>query len=367
MGACCGRPAGTQSFFRAATLRWGESPRELDLACRTKAATARESPRPTNPAPHFHLPDNFCFGNVRLVKKQPLSDWKKYVATLTLALVLTSHSTSAAEPRAVPVFNAKRTLIIGHRGYPQFAPENTLPSWKLAIEAGVDMAELDYYHSKDGQLVVMHDPTLDRTTDATNRWGGKKIPVESRTAAELQTLDAGKWFDPKYAGTKLPLLTEALELIQGKGCITLIERKEGDAAACVKLLRDKNLINEVVVQAFDWHYLKNFNELEPKQLLGALGPPKLLADGSKPPANRSKTLSKEWLDDLVKTGAKAAVWSDSITKAAVADAHKRGLKVWVYTINDPVLANKLLDMGVDGIITNNTGLLWRTVALRAVK
>jgi glycerophosphoryl diester phosphodiesterase len=97
-------------------------------------------------------------------------------------------------------------LIIGHRGYPQFAPENTIPSWKLAIEAGADMAELDYYHSKDGQLVVMHDGTLDRTTDATNRWGGKKIVVSSKTVAELQSLDAGSWLDKKYAGTKVPTL-----------------------------------------------------------------------------------------------------------------------------------------------------------------
>ena len=82
---------------------------------------------------------------------------------------MTGISTHAADPapRALKVFNAKRTLIIGHRGYPQFAPENTLPSWKLALEAGADMAELDYYHTKDGKLIVIHDATLDRTTNAT--------------------------------------------------------------------------------------------------------------------------------------------------------------------------------------------------------
>ena len=187
----------------------------------------------------------------------------------------------AAEPDApaLKLLNAKRTLVIGHRGYPQFAPENTMPSWKLALEAGADLAELDYYHTKDGQLIVIHDPTLDRTTDATNRWGGKKISVTSKTAAELQTLDAGSWFDRKYAGTKLPLLTDVLDFVRGAGGVTLIERKEGDAATCVKMLREKKLINQVIVQAFDWEYLKNFHELEPRQLLGALGPPKALADG----------------------------------------------------------------------------------------
>ncbi len=266
---------------------------------------------------------------------------------------------------ALKLLNAKRTLIIGHRGYPQFAPENTMPSWKLALEAGADMAELDYYHTKDGKLIVIHDPTLDRTTDATNRWGGKKISVTGKTAAELQSLDAGSWFDAKYVGTRLPLLTDVLDFVQGAGGVTLIERKEGDAATCVKMLHEKKLINQVVVQAFDWDYLKAFHELEPGQVLGALGPPKTLADGSKP-AEKSKVLSAAWLDELVKTGAKAAVWSDQVNREAVELAHKRGLKVWVYTINDPALANKLLDMGVDGLITNNTGLMWRTLALRPV-
>jgi len=267
---------------------------------------------------------------------------------------------------ALVLLNAKRPLIIGHRGYPQFAPENTVPSWKLAIEAGADMAELDYYPSKDGELVVFHDGTLDRTTDAVKRWGERKIAVQSKTASELKSLDAGSWFDSKYAGTRIPLLTEALDAIQGSGGVTLIERKDGDAPTLVKLLRDKNLINQLVVQSFDWQYLKAFHQLESRQVLGALGPPGRLADGSKP-GERPKLLDAAWLDDLMKCGAKAVVWNDQVSMAAVQDAHRRGLKVWVYTIDDPAAANKMLDMGVDGIITNNTGLLWRTVALRAMQ
>ena len=289
------------------------------------------------------------------------------ITLLIIGLAIAPKPMNAADTDApaLKLLNAKRTLIIGHRGYPQFAPENTIPSWKLAIEAGADMAELDYYHSKDGQLVVMHDGTLDRTTDATNRWGGKKIVVSSKTVAELQSLDAGSWLDKKYAGTKVPTLIEALDFIQGNGGVTLVERKEGDAAACVKLLREKKLVNQVIVQAFDWQYLKAYHELEPQQILGALGPPNVLPDGT-PRGDRAKALSAAWLDELVKTGAKAAVWNDQVSKEAVELAHKRGLKVWVYTINDPAAANKLLDMGVDGLITNNTGLMWRTLALRPV-
>src|SRR5258708_2518357 len=122
----------------------------------------------------------------------------------------------ASEPTlpALKLLASKRPLVIGHRGYCQFAPENTLSSFKLAMAAGADLVELDYYPSKDGQLVVMHDPDLDRTTDATNRWHASHIKLESKTVSEIKTLDAGSWFDSKYAGTKVPLLTEALDTIQ---------------------------------------------------------------------------------------------------------------------------------------------------------
>ena len=290
---------------------------------------------------------------------------RRLAASLALGTFLTTLHMNASEPAspALKLVAAKRPLVIGHRGYCQFAPENTLPSFKLALAAGADLVELDYFHSKDGQLVVIHDDELDRTTDATRKWSQKRIKVETRTAAEIQSLDAGSWFDPQFAGTRIPLLTEALDTIQ-KGSVTLIERKAGDPAACIKLLTSKDLINRVVVQSFDWEYLRAFHEQAPEQVLGALGPPSHLPDGTKP-SGTPKPLSARWLDDLQKTGAKIAVWNDKVSKESVQLAHQRGLRVWVYTINDPELANRLLDMGVDGIITNNTSLIWRTIALRA--
>ena len=161
------------------------------------------------------------------------------------------------------------------------------------------------------------------------------------------------------------MLTEALDTIQ-QGSVTLIERKAGDATACIKLLRDRKLINRVVVQSFDWEYLRAFNADEPSQVLGALGPATVLPGGKKP-TGIPKELSAAWLDELQKTGAKVAVWNQQVSKEAVQLAHQRGLRVWVYTINDPDLANRLLDMGVDGIITNNTSLIWKTIALRGAQ
>ena len=266
---------------------------------------------------------------------------------------------------ALKLVTSPRALVIGHRGDCLLAPENTLPSFRMALAAGADLVELDYHHSRDGKMVVIHDHQLDRTTDAVRRWGQKHNKVEAKTAAAIQSLDAGSWFNPGYAGTRIPLLAEALDTIQNGG-VALIERKAGAPADCIKLLREKDLINHVVVQSFDWEYLRAFHEQEPEQVLGALGPPERLADGRKP-SGRPKKLNAAWLNALQQTGAKVVVWSQKISNEAVRLAHQQSLKVWVYTVNTPRLANKLLDMGVDGLITNNTTLIRQSITPRGQK
>jgi glycerophosphoryl diester phosphodiesterase len=268
---------------------------------------------------------------------------------------------SLASMNAEELLALDRPLVIAHRGYSHLAPENTLPAFQLAKAAGADLVELDYYHTKEGVPIVIHDATLDRTTDATNRWGGTKIRVESKTLAELQTLEAGNWFSPPYPNTKLPTLNEALDEIQAGG-VTLIERKAGDAATCVALLRERKLINAVIVQAFDWNYLSDFRQLAPEQVLGALGPPRTKA-GRTLTADE-KPLNRAWIDEAKKSGARIVVWNREVNKESIAYAHQLGLKVWVYTIDDPALATELINLGVDGIITNNVAIVWRAIALR---
>jgi glycerophosphoryl diester phosphodiesterase len=245
-----------------------------------------------------------------------------------------------------------RPLIIGHRGYCAIAPENTLPSFKLALEAGADLIELDYQHSKDGIPIVIHDPTLDRTTDARKIWKRRRIKVSQTTAVEIQTLDAGTWFDAKFAGTKIPRLTEALDFICGSGGVALIEHKSGDAKTLATLLRERNLINKVVIISFNWKFLRELHVLEPKQVLGALGPPARLSNGRRPLHARRKLSSR--MKDFAKTGAKIAVWNRRISKGSIRAAHKHGVKVWIYTVDDVRFARQLLKRGVDGIITNRT-------------
>jgi glycerophosphoryl diester phosphodiesterase len=264
-------------------------------------------------------------------------------------------------PPALKLIASKRPLVIGHRGYCQFAPENTLPSFQLAMRAGADLVELDYRLSADGVPIVIHDRELNRTTDATRKWRRKRVKVAAKTAAEIQALDAGKWFADGFAGTRIPLLSEALHAIQGHA-VALIERKAGDAASCFRLLREKGLINHVVIQSFDWEYLRQFHEKEPHQLLAALGPAHILA-GGKRPLGIVRRLNRAWLIQAQKSGAKIVVWSPKVSKGSIRLAHSKGLKVWVYTINNARLAKRLLRAGVDGIITDNPALIWKVMAL----
>jgi glycerophosphoryl diester phosphodiesterase len=270
-------------------------------------------------------------------------------------------SVSAQDRPAEKLLARKDPLVIAHRGASAHAPENTLPAFQLAKEAGADLIELDYYHTRDGQPIVFHDKTLDRTTDAVAKWGGEKIALESKTLAELKTLDAGKWFDAKFAGTPVPTLAESLDCIQA-GSVTLIERKAGDAATCVKLLKTRGEVNKVIVQAFDWKYLADFHALEPKQILGALGPPST-RDGQKL-TDAEKMLNAHYVAEAKATGARVIGWNNKVTKESVAAAHAAGMEVWIYTVNKPEEANRLLDLGVDGIITDDPALIRTTIAAR---
>jgi glycerophosphoryl diester phosphodiesterase len=287
-----------------------------------------------------------------------------FIVCLGLATVTFAGSAWAQSSPAETLLHTARPLVIAHRGYSVNAPENTLLSFQRGLTAGADMVELDYHHTKEGELMVLHDYTLDRTTDATNRWGGKGFRIADHAAEEIGRLEAGLWFNPPQHGLHVPTLAQALDVIQ-RGGVTLIERKAGDAATCVKFLRERGLINRVIVQAFDWNYLREFRRLETNQVLGALGPPST-RNGRKL-TEAEKALGSAWLEEVQSLGAQAVVWNKQVDAAAMADAHRRGLKVWIYTIDDDRLARRLLGLGVDGLITDNPAIIWRTLALERLR
>lgn len=286
--------------------------------------------------------------------------WMTAFSILACGMVSTGRA-AVEPPTALELLRSKRPLVIGHRGYAAVAPENSIPSFQRALAAGADLIELDYYHSKDGVPVVVHDGTLDRTTDAIQRWGGSNHKPGDYTVAQLKELQTGLWFKPSYPDAPFPTLTDAFDVIQ-KGSVTLIERKGGDAATCAKLLRERGLINRVVVQAFDWAYLRDFRALDKDQVLAALGPP-YSRDGKRL-TEPEKALSARWLDEIKSMGVQVAAWNKQVDKTAVRAAHRRGLKVWVYTVNDEATAHQLLDAGVDGIISDNPAIVWKCLANR---
>ncbi len=235
-------------------------------------------------------------------------------------------------------------LCVGHRGAAQDFPENTLPSFMAALAAGADMVELDFHQSADGILICMHDATLDRTTDIGQRLGRKEVKLACLPAAQTLALDAGSWKDPRFAGTPPPTLEQALDVIQA-GSITMIEHKGGEPEKLIELLRNKNLIDEVLVQSFDWDFLEAVHQLEPSLTIGALG---------------GEELTDERLVNIRRTGASMVHWNGQDLAAnadAIAKLRRRSYLICVYTVNkdeDFLRANAL---GVDAITTDRPARL----------
>jgi glycerophosphoryl diester phosphodiesterase len=161
-----------------------------------------------------------------------------------------------------------RILLGGHRGNADECPENTLASFRSAIELGVDVIELDVHRSEDGGLPVIHDHLLDRTTDGSGL-------VRDHTMAELKRFDAGSWKDPRFAGERIPSLDEVLALAKGKVGVA-IEIKNlplpypGIEDAVVQTVRGAGMVQDVVVISFDHRSIKRIAELEPEILTGVL-------------------------------------------------------------------------------------------------
>jgi len=277
--------------------------------------------------------------------------WFPLLSLLAALLVSLAPQARAADPTpAQKLVASPGALIIAHRGNSSVAPENTLRAFAKALEAKADLVELDYHHSADGVPVVIHDDNLDRTTDAQVRLGKDKVLVATLPAAELARLDAGSWFDEEFQRTKLPTLVESLAAIQA-GSTTLIERKAGDAATLVKLLEKENLTSRVVVQAFDWEFVRECRRLSPTLVLGALC---------------GKEASEKQIRAAAATGADVIVWNHEKLRAPQIDLiHQLGKRAWVYTIDDPERAAQFLAAGIDGIITNKPATMIRLRAARS--
>jgi len=219
--------------------------------------------------------------------------------------------------------------IIGHRGASGYKPENTLASFQEAIAQGADMIELDVCALPSGQVVVMHDLTVNRTTNGDG-------PIDRFSYAELQKLDAGK-------GQRVPLLIDVLDLIHKRLPINIEIKGGGGIALLVSEIIDFYVTQKgwgrslFVVSSFDHKILREFATLQPEIRLGVLF---------------RDTPSRFWAASKKHSVFSANMDAKHITRESVVAAHKRGYKVYAYTVNSKQQAKHLRALKVDGIFTN---------------
>jgi glycerophosphoryl diester phosphodiesterase len=220
-----------------------------------------------------------------------------------------------------------KTMIIAHRGASGHAPENTMAAFHLAMDQQADGFELDVMLTKDGQVVVIHDDTVDRTTDGSGR-------VKDMTLAELQALDASN-------GEKIPTLQEVLDEFGGR-CLINIELKNYSSpfdplpVVVANRLKDADLDDSVIISTFNPFNLSRFRRRCPGIKLG------LLTVSGK---------ANLWLWRLFRYDALHPYYTD-VDQALVTavKAHQRQINVW--TVDDPDEIRRLAALGVDSIITN---------------
>lgn len=230
-------------------------------------------------------------------------------------------------------------IRIAHRGASGngHAPENTLAAFQMAIDMGVDGVECDVHCTKDGQVVVIHDYDLDRTTDS-------KGAIKYLTLNEVKTADAGSWVDPRFAGQRVPTLSEVLKLTKGK-ITTLIEiKQENIADKVISEIEDAKAEAEVVIISFSKDTLKDAQSINPKIQRA------FLESGRKAVKKHSKIL--ELIQQAAEVGGALDLASRMITPQLVKESHQRGINVWAWTVDDEAEMRELADMGVDAITSN---------------
>lgn len=270
------------------------------------------------------------------------------LTTTTLRGVADADVRPHADQRADPT-------IVAHRGASGYAPENTLPAVRLGIAMDVDKVEVDVQQTKDGKLVVMHDTTLDRTTDVEKVFPKRAHDhVGDFTFDEIRKLDAGSWKGAKYAGTRVPTLGEVMDTLAGAGVGLLLEAKEpalyeGITKRIAKQLRGspywRNATQEkrLTVVSFDADFLQRFHGLVPDYVLGLNGTP-----------------GKKELRGVAGWSAFANPTFADLDADLVDAIHDSGMRTYTWTVDDRADMDKAVDLGVDGIVTNKPDLYDRS-------
>ncbi|OIK23184.1 glycerophosphodiester phosphodiesterase [Streptomyces malaysiense] len=255
-------------------------------------------------------------------------------------------------------------LVIGHRGAPAHAPENTLPSIDEAARLGSTWVENDVQRTKDGELVVIHDDSLKRTTNAEKVFPGRAPwKVKDFTAAEIARLDAGSWFSPAFAGTRVPTLEQYMRRVEHNHESLLLEVKNpelypGIEQQILKVLGnegwlDRGHLKRLVVQSFSADSVRTVHELKPALTTALLGAP---------PVSRLKQYAR--FVDLINPSYGSLTRSYVSAVHGVRGPHGRPLGVYAWTVDDSATARKVAGYGVDGIISSKADVVRAALATK---
>jgi glycerophosphoryl diester phosphodiesterase len=242
---------------------------------------------------------------------------------------------------------AGRAEVIAHRGFSAQAPENTLVALTMGIEAGADAVEFDLHTTRDGQPVLLHDSTLDRTTDRSG-------PVSRYTLSELEGTDAGRWFSESYGGEPLPSLEEALTRLSATDVRIYAEVKRGGhpqgLTRVASLVAAAGARDRTVYISMDWEALDLIRTADAEALIGYI---------VERPARTSEALARASGDPRALVDFDARILLADPTIAARAATLDVPLATW--TVNSVADAQRLFEMGVPRITTNEVAILadWR--------
>jgi glycerophosphoryl diester phosphodiesterase len=252
--------------------------------------------------------------------------------------------------RGLPWVGKFPVLVIAHRGFSGTAPENTLIAFRKALELDVDMIELDVHLSKDGEVVVIHDDTLNRTTNGKGK-------VAEYTLKELKQLDAGSFSGPQFSGERIPTLKEVMQLMEGRVPLC-IELKKGDTDRYTILdLADRafqevekiKMLNQVIFASFDRLAIERIRERSARIPVALI-------------------YNKSWSSPREVTGGSPipvlSCGGTVLTQTNASQARQQGMKVFVWTLNTEEDMEHFLNMGVNGIITNHPDRLIKILKKR---
>lgn len=259
-----------------------------------------------------------------------------------------------------PFFTSERPLVISHQGGELLAPSNTMASFTLSKDLGVDVLEFDIHISKDGHLVAIHDPTVDRTTNGTGA-------VSELTLKEIQALDAGYHFKDlegnfsyRGKGIYIPTLEEIFEEFPDLRMNIEIkddnppERLDDISKKLASLIKKYKMEEKVIVASFDQSIIKKFNQYSDGEVSLAGGKNEVIS---------FVVFHKFFLRNLYqpKVDAFQLPTSESIfdltDQKLIEGAHRRGMDIHYWTIDDKETMRKLIELGADGIITNRPDIL----------